>query len=542
MRGRGFIRLLILRPSAFGVEPSPREAGPGVRMLPFAEVKGWLASGRVLGELLRYSQAELATHRVEYVSKPFPTALLLRALARGRCSFTDDAGGRVELGPGELLRLLARFVRDVLRIPLVLATARRQARELARRAAQAKAAGLDLARSPVYLRGDLQFGLRSGGSVGHIAGVLNSLEHFGGRPVFVTSDRIPTVRAEIETHVVTPTSDFCGFEEIPALHFSGRLAREAERALAGRRPSFVYQRYGLFALAGLELACRLGVPLVLEYNGSEVWISRHWAGKPLRHERLALEIETTLVRAARLVVVVSQPIRDQLVARGVAPDRVLVNPNGVDPDRYAPDVDGGEVRRRLGLEGRRVLGFIGSFGRWHGAEVLADAFGRLLAARPEWRESVRLLMIGDGLTRSEVEARLERHGVRAQAVLTGVVAQQDGPAHLAACDVLVSPHVRNPDGTPFFGSPTKLFEYMAMGRGIVASRLDQIGEVLRHEESALLVEPGDVEALVAGLARLVSDPELARRLGVAARRDALAHHTWSEHTRRIVDALRERCG
>jgi glycosyltransferase involved in cell wall biosynthesis len=140
-----------------------------------------------------------------------------------------------------------------------------------------------------------------------------------------------------------------------------------------------------------------------------------------------------------------------------------------------------------------------------------------------------------------VEARLERHGVRAQAVLAGVVAQQDGPAYLAACDVLVSPHVRNPDGTPFFGSPTKLFEYMAMGRGIVASRLDQIGEVLRHEETALLVEPGDAPALADALARLVADEALCRRLGEAARRDVLASHTWSAHTRRIVEALRERC-
>ena len=57
------------------------------------------------------------------------------------------------------------------------------------------------------------------------------------------------------------------------------------------------------------------------------------------------------------------------------------------------------------------------------------------------------------------------------AVLTGLVPQEDGPEHLAACDILASPHVPNADGTPFFGSPTKLFEYMAMGKGIVASNL-----------------------------------------------------------------------
>jgi glycosyltransferase involved in cell wall biosynthesis len=101
--------------------------------------------------------------------------------------------------------------------------------------------------------------------------------------------------------------------------------------------------------------------------------------------------------------------------------------------------------------------------------------------------------------------------------------------------------VRNPDGTPFFGSPTKLFEYMAMGRGIVASNIDQVGEVLRHGETAWLVEPGDADALAAGLERLLSDPDLARRLGEAARRDAVAGHTWRDHTRRIVEALERRC-
>jgi glycosyltransferase involved in cell wall biosynthesis len=160
-----------------------------------------------------------------------------------------------------------------------------------------------------------------------------------------------------------------------------------------------------------------------------------------------------------------------------------------------------------------------------------------MARRPEWRRAVRLLLIGDGLTRPEVERHLLDHGLGDLAVLTGSVPQEDGPAHLAACDVLVSPHVRNADGTPFFGSPTKVFEYMAMGKGLVASNLDQIGEVLRHGETALLVEPGDAEALAAGIERLLADEPLARRLGEAARRAVLASHTWTEHTRRIVEAL-----
>jgi len=67
-----------------------------------------------------------------------------------------------------------------------------------------------------------------------------------------------------------------------------------------------------------------------------------------------------------------------------------------------------------------------------------------------------------------VEA-LERHGTSDLTVLTGLVPQVEGRCYIAACDILASPHIPNPDGTPFFGSPTKLFEYMAMGKAIVAS-------------------------------------------------------------------------
>jgi glycosyltransferase involved in cell wall biosynthesis len=195
------------------------------------------------------------------------------------------------------------------------------------------------------------------------------------------------------------------------------------------------------------------------------------------------------------------------------------------------------------LEDKTVVGFVGTFRQWHGADVLAEAFGRLIERAPDLRENVRLLMVGgNAITMPEVVGSLERHGVLDLAVLTGLVPQSEAPAHLAACDVLASPHVPNADGSPFFGSPMKLFEYMAMGKGIVASDLGQIGEVLENGRTALLVPPADVDALAAGLERLIREPELRARLGAAARQEAVDHHTWSQHTRRIVDALRDRCG
>jgi glycosyltransferase involved in cell wall biosynthesis len=126
--------------------------------------------------------------------------------------------------------------------------------------------------------------------------------------------------------------------------------------------------------------------------------------------------------------------------------------------------------------------------------------------------------------------------------MTGRVQQDSAPTYLAAADVLVSPHVPNPDGTPFFGSPTKIFEYMAMGRGIVASALGQLADVLDDGRTALLVPPGDEAALAAGLEKLIMSRQLRESLGTNARAVVEESYTWRIHTRRIIERLAEILG
>jgi glycosyltransferase involved in cell wall biosynthesis len=397
---------------------------------------------------------------------------------------------------------------------------------------------LDLRVSPVYLRTDLAFGIRSGGSLGHIAGVLNHLDEFTGKPIFLSTDIIPTVKNDLETHIILPKKEFWDFKELPSIHFNETFEEAAKKYLKDRRVSFIYQRYSLNNYCGLKLARLYHVPFILEYNGSEIWIHRHW-GRPLKYEKLSERIELLNLTKADVVVVVSQPMKDELVSRRILPDRILVNPNGVDPERYSPMVDGSFVRRQYHLNGKHVIGFIGTFGKWHGAEILAEAFGRLLHKYPEYEQRVILFMIGDGMTMPLVKRNIAEFAIKESCVLTGLVPQEEGPEHLAACDILVASHKPNPDGTPFFGSPTKLFEYMAMGKGIVASNLNQIGEVLKHDHTAWLVKPGEVESLMEGLKILIDDRVRRERLGQAARNEVVAKYTWKEHTRKIIENLKE---
>lgn len=516
-------------------------ASPDDTVLSFQELRRLLSPFELWRNLLAYDEVRLVCHRYELLTRPLLSVIALCLLGRKRF-IQDEQGVCLRIGLRQIASLCARFVRDRC---TQRATVRRIKREIrAMRGSLAdcsESPRLNLQNTPLYLRTDLSFGIRSGGSVGHIAGVVNNLHHFGAAPVFCSTATIPTISADIENHIVRPGSSFWDFPSVRSMAFSEECRRQLHQTCTGMATSFVYHRYRMFGYSGARLAADLGVPFVLEYNGSEVWIQKNWGPRGIPHEALAEEIELLNLHAADLVVVVSRPLRDELVERGIDPAKILINPNGVDPERYSPTVSGMPVRERYGLNDKTVVGFIGTFGLWHGAEVLAEAFGKLLRVRPSLRDHVRLLMIGDGVTRNQVRQTLTDYDVLDLATLTGLVAQEDGPAHLAACDIFASPHVPNQDGSPFFGSPTKLFEYMAMGRPIVASDLEQIGEILEHGRTGWLVQPGDCDDLAAGLKLLIKEPEIRSILAEEARSEVVANYTWKEHTRRIIEALSKRC-
>jgi len=502
------------------------------------EDKSWLKDFNFLGHLGRYEESRLLTDKAGFLGKPFLTYLLVKLLSPRQAFVEDKAKAAAPITWRTIFQMFLKMMWDYLKKRPLISSFKFDARQekLAQENSPNKKS-LNFDGSPVYFRTDFSFGLQAGGSVGHIAGVLNNLGPFGKPPLFYSTDIIPTVDPGISFTYVFPGERFLDFAEIPTFQLQSTFYDTAFRTLSNRPLSFIYQRYSRNNYCGLKLARKFGVPFVLEYNGSEVWLARNWE-KPLRYGSLTNEIELLNLKFADLIVVVSNVLKKELEERGIGEEKILVNPNGVEPARFSPEINGERIRRAWGLSGKKVVGFIGTFGHWHGSEILVEAARHLFEKSPHSNSNLRFLLVGDGVKMAATKNLINKYGLGRQIVLTGLVPQKDAPEFLAACDVLAAPHVPNPDGTRFFGSPTKLFEYMAMGKGIVASNLEQIGEVLRHNETGWLVKPGDAKELADGIEILLQDAALRRRLGEAARTEVLQKYTWKEHTRKTFDKLK----
>lgn len=409
----------------------------------------------------------------------------------------------------------------------------------------------------LYLKTNLWFGIKAGGSVGHIAGVVNGLQRSGHPVTFASAEPAVMIDDGVSMLDVRPPRAFGLPYELNNYRFQSSFDEALARTAVLGRVRLIYQRLSAANYLGAVLSRRHRLPLVVEYNGSEVWVAKNW-GRGMKFHALAEMAETAMLRHAHLVVTVSDVLKDELIHRGIDSDRIVSYPNCIDPLVFDParfDAAAmAELRRRLNISADALLvTFVGTFGQWHGADKLAEAIARLWTDHGDWLKSSRLhfLFVGDGLTRPRVARIIADAGAESVCTFAGLVPQPDAPLYLAASDILVSPHVPNADGSRFFGSPTKLFEYMAMGKPILASDLEQIGEVLSPglrlgqplptdpavEPRALLTSPGDVEDLVAGLQRLAQDAILRSALGRNARTAALAHFTWDTHVRKILEGL-----
>ncbi len=372
-----------------------------------------------------------------------------------------------------------------------------------------------------------------GGHITHVLGVIRGLAKAGYRVHVLTTQAVPFLdQPDCIQHVIAPERTLPELPLVDYLPWHRQLYRDALR-LVGERPiAFIYQRHTNLVFSGGLIAHRLGVPEVLEVNSPVALMD----GGLISRLFLFKFFEKVAFRLAQRMIVVSEVTRDILRSNyaGVDVRKIITIPNGVDPQMFSPDIPPANLRAELGIaDDVFLVGFSGNFRPWHGIDVLLEAYRRFR----ETGARSHLVLIGGSENKAEYETKVREMGLADGVTFLGTVPFDQMPSHLVCFDVLVSPQVPL-IGKTFHGSPTKLFEYLAVGKPVIASRIGQLAEVIEHEQNGLLVEPGSANELAAALRRVYDDRAAAARLGANARRTVLERYTWDQNANQVLAALR----
>jgi glycosyltransferase involved in cell wall biosynthesis len=298
--------------------------------------------------------------------------------------------------------------------------------------------------------------------------------------------------------------------------------RDLRRALDREGPfDLVYERYALWSHEAMDYAQSSRVPGLLEINAP--LIAEQAQHRVLIDRSRAEWVAHRAFGNATALIAVSGEVASYLGGFPDTQGRVHVIPNGVNPGRFPEAIP----PSCPGVPGTFTVGFVGTLKPWHGLQTLVKAFDRLHQVEP----AARLLIVGDGPERLRMEADLVARGVADAVQFTGLVDPAEVPGLLASMQVAVAPY---PNLEHFYFSPLKVYEYMAAGCAVVASRIGQLDGLIEHDATGLLCAPGNALELAGALLRLYCEPGLRQRLGRAARAKVHRAHTWDAVVQRIL--------
>jgi PEP-CTERM/exosortase A-associated glycosyltransferase len=316
------------------------------------------------------------------------------------------------------------------------------------------------------------------------------------------------------------------------IELMGEIAHRIERVVKRIRPHVLHAHSPVLnAISALRVGRRLGIPVVYEVRALwEDTAEGHGTREGGLRYRLRRGMETWALRRADAVTTICGGLLGDIIARGIPAEKVTVIPNAVDIDAFT--VRGArdpELKRRLGLDGALVLGFIGFFHAYEGLAVLLRALPEVLSHAPR----TRVLLVGGGAQEAQLKRLAADLGVTDSVVFAGLVPHRDVPSYYDLVDVLVYPRlsIRLTE----LVTPLKPLEAMAQGRMVVASDVGGHRELIRSGETGMLFKAGDPVALSAAVRALLREPARWPGLKAAARRYVETERNWKSIVARYED-------
>jgi len=278
--------------------------------------------------------------------------------------------------------------------------------------------------------------------------------------------------------------------------------------VAGLTVARIVKKYGLDAIIERETSFGAGA------------ISSILTGRPVILEIIGPRYSRLSIWKAKKILAYTK-----LMLRNFVPSKKLVFVTAaVDEKKFRPDwAERESLREKMHLSNLVVVGYVGTFAKWHGIEELIDASERVLKEFP----NVRFLMVGPYY--EQAKHLVELHGISNAYTFTGAVPYSEVARYVNAADILVAPY--NPAKSELrrkygIGFPLKVFEYMACGKPVITTSVEPITQVLKNGKTGILVAPGEVEALARSLINLIHNSEFAASIGKAARQEVVENYSW----------------
>jgi PEP-CTERM/exosortase A-associated glycosyltransferase len=318
------------------------------------------------------------------------------------------------------------------------------------------------------------------------------------------------------------------------------FARRIEAVARDWRPDILHAHSPVLdAMAAQRAADRLALPLVYEIRAfwEDAAVGNGTGREGSLKYRATRAVETRAVRNADAVAVICEGLKQDLVARGIDAEKILVSPNGVDLGLFgAPLAHDAALAAELGLGDAETIGFIGSFYDYEGLDVLIDAMPALVAARP----SMHLVLVGGGPMEPELRARAEASPAAARIHFVGRVPHQEVERYYSVIDVLVYPRKRM--RLTDLVTPLKPLEAMAQRRLVAASDVGGHRELIRDGDTGTLFAPDDPDALGIAIARLFADRAGWDAQRVRARAFVERERNWAVNVARYQSVYQNLAG
>ncbi|MEX0940406.1 MAG: glycosyltransferase [Candidatus Babeliales bacterium] len=404
----------------------------------------------------------------------------------------------------------------------------------------------------LYLRTDIMDNeLIAGGSVSHTKGVIQGFAKLGYSIVCSSSCMLTILQSlkEVSYLQQLKNPNWLLFLRWKINCFLSNIffTYQTLQVFKKYKIDFIYQRYSVLNCSGILISTIKKIPLILEYNGSETWVNKHWAPNHwLKLYRLISWIEKINLKYATYIITVSNVLKEDLIQQGIPEKKILMNPNGVDTDFFntkSLEASRIKLRKNLNLQNKFVFGFIGTFNQWHGIEVIE----KIIIAHTQLKQNSHFILIGDGPLCEQLYKNLKKKQALSYTSFTGILSPQKAREYLASCDTFLSPTQPNNDGSRFFGSPTKLFEYMSLAKPIIASDLEQIAEILSpaacminahlniepHHRGILIEAKNHSQFIAATHAVINLDSSILKKVGISARKEVSDNYSWLHHVQKI---------